>query len=261
MLALSFGLNARVAANPRSAYQSADERSYGKLAVDIVDNHALRRSVDEDERAAALAARARRCCSRSGYKLFGSDGDAKTLDIRAAYWEQALITTGTTALAFALAFLLAGPWAGLLAGAIVGTYPPLIGATGDQLSEPLGRVPAAGRVRRRSRWRSSKARAVVVRARSGALFGLTILTRTDLLPVPFLIAGHRRADRADPARARCVRRSCAAGMAGDRRRGRARAVDALRLRARRAASSPSPRAARRRCSSAPTCRAAARRSG
>ena len=34
--------------------------------------------------------------------------------------------------------LLVGPWAGLLAGAIVGTYPPLIGATGDQLSEPLG---------------------------------------------------------------------------------------------------------------------------
>ena len=49
-----------------------------------------------------------------------------------------MITTGTTALAVALAWLLVGPWAGLLAGAIVGTYPPLIGATGDQLSEPLG---------------------------------------------------------------------------------------------------------------------------
>ena len=31
-----------------------------------------------------------------------------------------------------------GPWAAVLAGLIVGTYPPLIGATGDQLSEPLG---------------------------------------------------------------------------------------------------------------------------
>ncbi len=37
-----------------------------------------------------------------------------------------------------LAWILVGPWAGLLAGLIVGTYPPLIGATGDQLSEPLG---------------------------------------------------------------------------------------------------------------------------
>ena len=73
-----------------------------------------------------------------GYKLFGSEEDAKTFDIRAVYWEQAVITTGTTALAFALAWLLVGPWAGLLAGVIVGTYPPLIGATGDQLSEPLG---------------------------------------------------------------------------------------------------------------------------
>ena len=36
-----------------------------------------------------------------GYKLFGSDGDARTYDIRAAYWQQALITTGTTALAIA----------------------------------------------------------------------------------------------------------------------------------------------------------------
>ena len=43
VLALSFGLNARVAADPRNDYQSADERSYGKLAVDIADNHALRR--------------------------------------------------------------------------------------------------------------------------------------------------------------------------------------------------------------------------
>ena len=122
-----------------------------------------------------------------GYKLFGSEQDAKTYDIRAAYWEQALITTGTTALAILLAWLLAGPWAGVLAGAIVGTYPPLIGATGDQLSEPLGAflllaafvALALALKRRQRRWYAA----------AGALFGLTILTRTDLLPVPFLIAG------------------------------------------------------------------------
>ena len=73
-----------------------------------------------------------------GYKLFGSDADREDYDIGAVYWQQALITTGTTALAFALAFILVGPWAGLVAALIVGTYPPLIGATGDQLSEPLG---------------------------------------------------------------------------------------------------------------------------
>jgi 4-amino-4-deoxy-L-arabinose transferase-like glycosyltransferase len=186
VLLVSFGLNARMAANPRSNYQSADERSYGKLAVDIADNHHyggsstnMREPLHWPPGAPLLFA--------AGYKLFGSEQDAKTFDIRAVYWEQALITTGTTALAAALAWLLVGPWGGLLAGAIVGTYPPLIGATGDQLSEPLGAflllaafVALALAVKRRRTWWF---------AASGALFGLTILTRTDLLAVPFLIAG------------------------------------------------------------------------
>ena len=137
VLALSFGLNARMAANPRSAYQSADERSYGKLAVDIADNHhyggsstGMREPLHWPPGAPVLFA--------VGYKLFGNAQDAQTFDIDAVYWQQALITTGTTALAALLAWILVGPWAGLLAGLIVGTYPPLIGATGDQLSEPLG---------------------------------------------------------------------------------------------------------------------------
>jgi 4-amino-4-deoxy-L-arabinose transferase-like glycosyltransferase len=183
---LSFGLNARVAADPRSDYQSADERSYGKLAVDLADNHKyggrstnMREPLHWPPGAPVLFAVA--------YKLFGSDAEAKSLDIRAAYWEQALLTTGTTALAILLAWILAGPWAGVLAGAIVGTYPPLVGATGDQLSEPLGAflllaaftALALALKRSRRRWYVA----------AGALFGLTILTRTDLLPVPFLIAG------------------------------------------------------------------------
>ena len=183
---LSFGLNARVAADPRSDYQSADERSYGKLAVDLVDNHhyggastKMREPLHWPPGAPVLFA--------VGYKLFGSQQDARTYDIRSAYWEQALITTGTTALAILLAWILAGPWAGVVAGAIVGTYPPLIGATGDQLSEPLGAflllaafVALALALKRTRRWWYAAA---------GALFGLAILTRTDLLPVPFLIAG------------------------------------------------------------------------
>ena len=187
VLALSFGLNARMAANPRTAYQSADERAYGKLAVDIADNrHYGGRSTKMTEPlhwppgAPMLFA--------AGYKLFGTDADSKDFDIGAVYWQQALITTGTTALAAALAWILAGPWAGVLAGAIVGTYPPLIGATGDQLSEPLGAflllaafVALALAVKRRARWWGWAA--------AGALFALAILTRTDLLPVPFLIAG------------------------------------------------------------------------
>jgi 4-amino-4-deoxy-L-arabinose transferase-like glycosyltransferase len=191
VLALSFGLNARMAANPRSAYQSADERSYGKLAIDLAQNHhyggsatGMREPLHWPPGAPLLFA--------AGHKLFPAAADAKTFDIRAAYWEQALLTTGTTALAALFAWLLAGPWAGVVAGAIVGTYPPLIGATGDQLSEPLGAflllaafVALAYAVRRKPKGGRSPFRF----AAAGALFGLTILTRTDLLLVPFLIAG------------------------------------------------------------------------
>jgi 4-amino-4-deoxy-L-arabinose transferase-like glycosyltransferase len=183
---LSFGLNARMAADPRNDYQSADERSYGKLAIDLADHHKygsaqtkMREPLHWPPGAPVLFA--------VGYKLFGSADERKTADIRAAYWEQALITTGTTALAILLVWTLAGPWAGVLGGAIVGTYPPLIGATGDQLSEPLGAFlliaafTALALALKRRRWWWYAA--------SGALFGATILTRTDLLAVPFLIAG------------------------------------------------------------------------
>jgi 4-amino-4-deoxy-L-arabinose transferase-like glycosyltransferase len=187
ILALSFGLNARMAAHPRSSYQSADERAYGKLAIDIAVNHhygggwtRMQEPLHWPPGAPLLFA--------VGHELFPGRDDTRTFDIRAAYWEQALLTTGTTALAALLAWTLAGPWAGVIAAGVVGTYPPLIGATGDQLSEPLGAflllaafLALARAVRRRAGpWGYAAA---------GALFGLTILTRADLLPVPFLIAG------------------------------------------------------------------------
>jgi 4-amino-4-deoxy-L-arabinose transferase-like glycosyltransferase len=190
IVVLSFGLNARMAANPRSGYQSADERSYGKLAVDIADNHRYGGSSAEPLHwppgAPVLFA--------IGHKLFPSASDTKSYDIRSAYWEQALLTTGTTALAALLAWLLAGPWAGVVGAAIVGTYPPLIGATGDQLSEPLGAFLLIGAFAALA-WAVKRCRAPGGTlgpwrwALSGALFGLAILTRTDLLPLPFLLAG------------------------------------------------------------------------
>ena len=80
---LSFGLNARVAADPRNDYQSADERSYGKLAVDLVDNHGygsastkMREPLHWPPGAPVLFA--------VGYKFFGSQQDARTYDIRSA---------------------------------------------------------------------------------------------------------------------------------------------------------------------------------
>ncbi len=186
VLALSFGLNARNAAHPRSAYQSADERAYGKLAIDLSERHhygsaatKMKEPLHWPPGAPLLFA--------AGHSVFPAAADARTFDIRSAYWEQAVLTTATTALAAVLVWLLAGPWAAVVAALIVGTYPPLIGATGDQLSEPLGAcllmasfAALAWALKRAGPWRYALA---------GALFGLTILTRADLLPVPFLIAG------------------------------------------------------------------------
>ena len=82
VLALSFGLNARVAANPRTDYQSADERSYGKLAVDIADNQHyggaqtnMKEPLHWPPGAPMLFA--------VGYKLFGSDARPQGLRHRA----------------------------------------------------------------------------------------------------------------------------------------------------------------------------------
>ena len=148
---LSFGLNARVAADPRNDYQSADERSYGKLAVDLVDNHdygsastKMREPLHWPPGAPVLFA--------VGYKFFGTQQDARTYDIRSAYWEQALITTGTTALAILLAWIARRAVGGR---ARRGDRRDLSAADRRDRRPALRaarRVPAARRVRRR--WRS-----------------------------------------------------------------------------------------------------------
>ena len=185
IVVLSFGLNARMAANPRSGYQSADERSYGRLALNLAEHHSYgdrTRSVTDTLHwppgAPFLFAAA---------DLVAPSADSdRTNDIPAAYWAQALVSTGTTLATFALALLLAGEWAGVAAAALVGFYPPLILATGEQLSEPLGAFLltcaflALAWAARRGRW--------PLYVLAGALFGLTALTRADLLLAGFLVA-------------------------------------------------------------------------
>ena len=89
----------------------------------------------------------------------------------------------------------------MLAGLIVGTYPPLIGATGDQLSEPLGAFLLIAAFTALALALKRRARTVALRGGRARCSGSTILTRTDLLPVPFLIAGLGGADRAAVAAA------------------------------------------------------------
>ena len=77
VLVVSFGLNARMAANPRTDYQSADERAYGKLAVDIAENRHYHAGMAEPLHwppgAPMLFA--------ATYKVFGDESDKEDYDI------------------------------------------------------------------------------------------------------------------------------------------------------------------------------------
>ena len=174
-------------------------------------------------------------------------------DIPAAYWVQWLAGTALIPLVFALAagggrdgggrprraarggapLTAAAPRRASLAAvavaaAIVATYPPLIEATGDLLSEPLGALWLTAR--------AARASPAAARARRGA-------------------AGRRGADAGEPARADPGRRDRGrAARGGVRGRGAraGRGVVAERRRRR------SPRAAAARCSSGRTCPAAGR---
>jgi hypothetical protein len=171
-------LRADRAANPTTAYQSADERSYGYLALQIADHgtygdksDALRKPLHWPPGAPFMFAVA--------HKIDPGATDKKAYDIPAAYWAQAIVGTALIAVVFGIGLLLAGPLAGLLAAAAVAVYPPLIMATGEQLSEPLGALALALAFLALA-WgfrKPSWSRFFV----SGLLFGATALVRADLL--------------------------------------------------------------------------------
>jgi 4-amino-4-deoxy-L-arabinose transferase-like glycosyltransferase len=181
----AFAFHAYRAEHPTTGYQSADERSYGKLAINIAEQHhygdpstGMRDPLHWPPGAPMLFA--------AGHAAFGSPASEESLDLPSAYWLQAVVSTGTVLAAFALAALVAGAWAGLVAAALVGFYPPLILATGEQLSEPLGAfLVVAGfaalalAVRLRAWWAYGLA---------GLVLGGAVLTRADLLLAPFAVA-------------------------------------------------------------------------
>ena len=91
VLAGSFAFHAYRAEHPTTSYQSADERSYGKLAVAIAEHHSYGADMKDPLHwppGAPLAFAA-------AHRLFGSAQSAKSYDIPAAYWVQALASLGT----------------------------------------------------------------------------------------------------------------------------------------------------------------------
>jgi hypothetical protein len=188
---LGGALRAREALSP-DPRQSADERSYVSVALGLADTgrygrHALHWPPGAP---AAFAAAA---------KLSGVRPTAR--DIPAAYWVQWLAGTALIPLAFALTAASAAEAprrrrraaslprgvavAGLLVAAVVATYPPLVEATGNLLSEPLGAL-----------WLTAALLAVARRrfALGGALLAAAVLTRANflvLIPVVALLLGRR----------------------------------------------------------------------
>ncbi|MBA2346963.1 MAG: hypothetical protein H0V81_01585 [Solirubrobacterales bacterium] len=185
VVAAGGALRFNAAANP-TEYQSKDERSYALLAKDIVLKHkygvrGMKDPVHWVPGAPVLFATAY-------YFDREPPRSEERPDVPAAYPWQAGVGTLLILATFAFGLVLAGRVAGLIAAAAVAFYPPLIAASADLLSEPLGALLAtvaltvtvlAIRDPGRYRWKAVLA---------GLLFAATVLTRADLALLPLVAA-------------------------------------------------------------------------
>ncbi|HEX8101586.1 MAG TPA: glycosyltransferase family 39 protein [Solirubrobacteraceae bacterium] len=178
ILLLGGGLRFHAAATP-DPQLSPDERSYAKLALSLTRGTygdretGLKRPLHWPPGAPALFAASRVV-----------DDDP---DFPVAYYLQALVATLLIAVCFAIAAVAAGPLAGLIAAALVAFYPPLITLTASLQSEPLGALLVALGVLAAT-WALRRDGRLRWWALSGALFAAAVLTRTDLLLGPPLVA-------------------------------------------------------------------------
>ena len=175
-------LRAGPAASP-SRYQSVDERAYARLARNLARTGTYGAPEMQDPVRWAPGAPA---AFALAHELHPVKTTGKRWDVPSAYVFQWAFATALIPALFVLAALIAGPLAGLLTAAAVAFYPPLIRATGDLLTEPLGAlaltVALIAVVLALRRPRPGRA------AAAGLLLGLTVLVRADLLLVPAVLA-------------------------------------------------------------------------
>ena len=183
------------AASDPSAYQSKDEQSYAMIArgLSVTGNYGnpgMTDPVHWPPGAPLMFALA--------YELKPQKRGGGVWDVPSAYPAQALVGTLTIPAAFLLAYLVAGWGAGLLAAAAVAFYPPLISASGDLLSEPLGALLVTSALAA-TVWALRRPASWLPPIAAGLLLGATILTRADLALVPAIalvvvaVAAWRRA--------------------------------------------------------------------
>ena len=185
LIVLAGGVLRAQAASSPSRYQSVDERAYARLARNLAKHGEYGDRTMSDPvhwppgapAVFALAHELRPRMTRGG-----------RWDVPSAYAPQAAFGTLLIPPVFVLAVLLGGGAAGgLLAAGAVAFYPPLIRASGDLLTEPLGALVltcALIAVVLALRRPGSVGRALL----AGAALGLAILVRADLLLLPVGLA-------------------------------------------------------------------------
>lgn len=120
------------------------------------------------------------------YKLQPGKHPAHRDDTRVLNYAQWAISTLTILVLFVLGWALAGPWTGVVAAALLAFYPPAFWGPSNLLSEPLGALMVTSAFAAVAlAWRT---RLLPWWGTAGALFGGVLLTRTDLLFVPPLVA-------------------------------------------------------------------------
>ena len=183
IVALGGGLRAAQAADP-GRYLSSDERSYARVALSLAHGNGYEAPGLTDPWHWAPGAPA----------LFGlahliapsADGAGAPADIRTAFWAQAAAGTALIVVIFLLASGIGGPLAGLIAAFAVATYPPLVSATGDLVSELFGALTLAlAMLALLHAWRRPSVPRLLL---TGIALGGAILVRADLLIAPIVLS-------------------------------------------------------------------------
>jgi hypothetical protein len=180
---LGFALRADRAMDP-GRYISSDERSYARIALHLAQtgDYEVPGSADPWHWAPGTPA----LFAAAHLLAPGLDGDGSPEQVRSAFWAQAVVGAALIVVVFLLAAGLGGPFAGLAAAGAIAVYPPLISATGDLVSEPLGALTLAlAALALLSAWRRPGWGRLAL---AGAALGVALLVRADLLVVPGILA-------------------------------------------------------------------------
>src|SRR3954470_14749320 len=169
---LGGGLRAVQSASPDLRNRSSDERGYARVAKTFEAGHFHGTSLHWPPGAPLMFAVADRL--------------HPTHDLRLAYWSQALVGTALIPVVFLLGLLAWGRIVGLGGPFLVAISPPYVVMGGQLLAEPLGTLFLVGGLAALlAAWRTPDRRMLAL---AGLLLGATVLTRTDLILVPGILA-------------------------------------------------------------------------